>query len=117
MLLDLGRNTVVFYAHLQPHSLTVKVGDRVRAGQVLGRLGNSGSTTAPHLHLHVADTLLLEQSEGLPFVFRLFEVLGKTTAERAVGADSAGGPVNFAPKRRERELPLDGAVVRFGSTR
>ena len=39
-----------FYAHLQPGSLKVKVGDKVRRGQVLGLIGNSGNSTEPHLH-------------------------------------------------------------------
>jgi hypothetical protein len=44
-----------FYAHMRPGSLKVKVGDKVVTGQVLGVLGNSGNTDAPHLHFHVMD--------------------------------------------------------------
>ncbi|MGH6866310.1 MAG: M23 family metallopeptidase [Methyloceanibacter sp.] len=35
---------------MQPGSLKVKVGDKVTTGQLIGLLGNSGNTDAPHLH-------------------------------------------------------------------
>ena len=38
------------YYHLQPGSVRVEVGQRVRTGQKLGLLGNTGNTTGPHLH-------------------------------------------------------------------
>jgi len=39
------------YAHLQPGSLQVKKGQQVNHGQVLGLIGSSGNSTAPHLLL------------------------------------------------------------------
>src|SRR3954453_15429790 len=53
VVVDIGGGHFAFFAHLQPGSLTVQVGNRVRAGQVLGRLGNSGNSDFPHLHFHV----------------------------------------------------------------
>lgn len=49
--IDTGHETVVL-AHLRPGSLRVSPGDRVRPGQLLAEIGNSGNTTEPHLHLH-----------------------------------------------------------------
>lgn len=46
------RDVRVVLAHLRNGSVTVAVGDRVEAGEVVGRVGNSGQTTAPHLHIH-----------------------------------------------------------------
>lgn len=54
-----GGNHVVIYcqghsvhlAHMDPGSVAVAVGDRVMAGQLLGRVGNSGNTMMPHLHI------------------------------------------------------------------
>jgi murein DD-endopeptidase MepM/ murein hydrolase activator NlpD len=43
------------YAHLIPGSIAVEVGDRVRRGQLLGHCGNSGRSSAPHLHVHGQD--------------------------------------------------------------
>ncbi len=67
--LDLGGNRFAFYAHLQPGSIKAKVGDRVRKGQVLALLGNSGNSTEPHLHFQVTDGNSPLGSEGLPYVF------------------------------------------------
>jgi murein DD-endopeptidase MepM/ murein hydrolase activator NlpD len=54
VILDLGQGRYAFYAHLQPGSLRVNVGDKVRRGQVVGLVGNSGNSTEPHLHFHIA---------------------------------------------------------------
>src|SRR3712207_8545465 len=43
----------IFYAHLQRGSVEVEVGDEVQAGDQLGLLGNTGNSSAPHLHFHV----------------------------------------------------------------
>lgn len=45
-------SATVFLAHLKCGSILVKVGEQVRAGQTLARIGNSGNTTEPHLHVH-----------------------------------------------------------------
>jgi hypothetical protein len=46
------RGDSVVLAHMQPGSVTVRVGEPVKVGQLLGRVGNSGSTMEPHLHVH-----------------------------------------------------------------
>lgn len=47
-------NTVAWYGHLKKNSLTPKaVGDSVQEGEYLGKVGSSGSSTAPHLHFEV----------------------------------------------------------------
>ena len=76
-----GNRQVAYYAHLQPGSIRVKPGDRVRRGQSLGLLGNSGNSDLPHLHFHISDDSSLA-SEGLPYVFDSFETLGTAQIER-----------------------------------
>lgn len=51
VLLGCGDFEVVL-AHLKPGSVTVKPGAVVIAGDLLGRVGNSGNTSTPHLHIH-----------------------------------------------------------------
>ena len=70
--LDLGGDRYATYGHLRA-GLSVKAGDRVRVGQVLGAIGNSGHTTGPHLHFQITDGPDPIGSEGLPFVFASFE--------------------------------------------
>lgn len=116
--LDLGRGHYAFYEHLKHGSITVKRGDRVRSGQVIGRLGNSGSSSSgPHLHFHLADARSELAAEGLPYVFRNFEVVGAyegiqtfTTAERWKP------PVPAAAGRRSMELPGANTVIYFSGS-
>ena len=54
-LLVEGEPGVALYAHLRSGSLAVREGDRVDPGMLIGRVGNSGNTTMPHLHFHVMD--------------------------------------------------------------
>jgi len=106
VILDLGQGRYAFYAHLQPGSLRVKVGDQVRRGQVLGLVGNSGNSTEPHLHFHLSDANSPLGSEGLPYVFESFERQGQGWGWKAAGKDAA-------VEQRLREIPLQNAVVRF----
>jgi murein DD-endopeptidase MepM/ murein hydrolase activator NlpD len=84
--------------HLQPRSLRVAKGDRVRRGQVLGLVGNSGDSFLPHLHFHVSTEPGMT-GQGLPYLIEPFSII-----------DPSG-----APQLRARELPLDTMVVDFGS--
>jgi hypothetical protein len=45
----------IYLAHLMNGSIRVKAGEPVRKGQILGRVGNSGNTTEPHLHIHAEE--------------------------------------------------------------
>ncbi|MFC6721223.1 M23 family metallopeptidase [Halobacteriaceae archaeon SHR40] len=42
-------------AHLQENSVTVEPGQEVQRGEVVGRCGNSGNSTEPHLHFQLQD--------------------------------------------------------------
>jgi hypothetical protein len=114
IILDLGSGYFAFYAHLQPGSLRVKVGDRVRRGQILALLGNTGNSDAPHLHFHVADANSPLGSEGLPFVFESFETQGVVKSLDALfGRESWKPQPDAKPDKRRLELPIDNAVVSF----
>ncbi|WP_228991737.1 M23 family metallopeptidase [Streptomyces sp. DH8] len=70
VVLDLGGGVYAVYAHARRGSLRVKTGDRVRAGQEIGRVGNSGNTTEPHLHFHLMDGPDPDDARGAPFTWR-----------------------------------------------
>ncbi len=107
VVLDLGEGRYAFYAHLQPGSLRVRAGDRVRRGQVLGLVGNSGNSVGPHLHFHVGDRDSLNGCEGLPFVIDSFDVVGQWPEH------FKPTPAKIEPRRHEGEIPVKDAVVRF----
>lgn len=68
VVLDLGDGQFAYYAHLKPGSVRVKAGERVKRGQWLGQIGNSGDARWPHLHFQVTAGADILASEGLPFV-------------------------------------------------
>ncbi|MGW5635493.1 M23 family metallopeptidase [Streptomyces sp. NPDC003832] len=76
LVLDLGDGIHALYAHLHRGSLAVAEGDRVRAGQVLARCGNSGNSTEPHVHFQLMDGPDPDTARGLPFRWRNIGVPG-----------------------------------------
>ena len=82
VILDHGQGEFSLLAHLQPKSLKVKKGERVRAGQLLGLCGNSGNTSEPHVHYHLQNGPDPENADGLPAAFVGLSVDGQRV-ERA----------------------------------
>jgi murein DD-endopeptidase MepM/ murein hydrolase activator NlpD len=105
VIIDIGGGHYAFYAHLKPGSLRVKVGDRVTHGQVIGLVGNTGNSTEPHLHFHVSDYPSPLGSEGIPYRYDSFQIVGHcrtfTSCERTT------------PVTRHGEIPLANTLVRF----
>ena len=56
LVIDIGGGRYLMMGHPRQDSITVRVGDRVREGQPIARVGNSGHSSAPHLHIQ-AQTL------------------------------------------------------------
>ncbi|MEU8349907.1 M23 family metallopeptidase [Streptomyces sp. NPDC048845] len=70
LILDLGDGTYAAYAHLRKDSLAVRAGERVRAGQRLAEVGNTGNSTEPHLHFQLMDRPEPHTARGVPFRWR-----------------------------------------------
>ncbi|MFJ4046618.1 M23 family metallopeptidase [Microbacterium sp. NPDC089987] len=68
VLLHIG-DAVVALCHLQQHSLRVRVGEAVVAGQPLAGCGNSGNSTEPHLHLQAIDRPDVGLARAVPVTF------------------------------------------------
>jgi hypothetical protein len=62
------------FAHLQTGSITVSAGQSVKKGDVLGKVGHSGNSTAPHLHFQLMDSSDLHAAKGIPCVFEQYEL-------------------------------------------
>jgi hypothetical protein len=105
------------YAHLAPGSVAVKVGDRIAAGTVLGRLGNTGASLAPHLHVHVVNGPDAATSDGFPYTLNRFALAGQANVEELLAGikGEAGFPprIGLHPVMRQDELPLGFAIVDF----
>ena len=108
VILDIGRGAYAMYAHLKPGSLRVVVGARVKRGQVIGLLGNSGNSRAPHLHFQIQDTPVLS-SEGLPYAHKSFDLVGQCESE------FLGRCERKPPVTRRNEIPLSSMLVQFAS--
>jgi murein DD-endopeptidase MepM/ murein hydrolase activator NlpD len=108
VVVDLGEGHYAFYAHLQPGSLRVKLGERVRRGEVLGLVGNTGNSTEPHLHFHISNATSPLGAEGLPYALSSFEVLGHAGTEIGKSAKA---------EQETQAMPTEGEVVRFSATR
>ena len=84
VILDLGELRYAMYAHMQPGSIKVHKGDKVKLGQVIGLVGNTGNSIAPHLHFQVMDRPSSLASNGLPYEIQEFHVAGKTQGTEGV---------------------------------
>jgi hypothetical protein len=117
VVLDLGNGVYAFYAHLQKGSISVAIGDKVKRGQVLGKLGNTGNTSAPHLHFHLMDGPSVLGSSGIPYVIDSFDYDGQIPEQKfaaASGIEGNWGEARLAtPAPRHDEFPMDLAIIDF----
>ena len=97
--LDLGHGQFAHYMHLQPGSLRVKVGQRVRRGEAIALVGNSGSSFEPHLHFEVTTSPVTAEGEGLPYLLDEYEAV-----------------VDGVVVHRQHELPVRGTLVNFNAS-
>jgi hypothetical protein len=81
------------FAHLAPGSVAVSEGQAVATGQVIGRVGHTGNSTAPHLHFQLMDSLDPMSAKGVPCAFRSYEVLRNGAWEKVE---------NGIPRRADR---------------
>jgi hypothetical protein len=97
IVLDLGGQQFATYCHLQPGSLRAKVGDHVRSGQVLAKIGGSGDARQPHVHFQLQTSSNPLAGEGVPYLIDHYRV--KSAAD--------------VWQPRTHELPLGGMLVDF----
>ncbi len=93
VVIEHGNGEFSLLAHMQPKSLRVKTGDKVKGSAVIGRCGNSGNTSEPHIHYHLQDGPDMKTAEGLPAPFSKLIVDGKpvATAELMKGQSVSRG--------------------------
>jgi murein DD-endopeptidase MepM/ murein hydrolase activator NlpD len=117
-----GHTYYALHAHTKPGSVRMHVhlGEHLRPGEQVGALGNSGNSTAPHLHFQVMDRPSELASQGIPYEFNRFLLRGRATSESVVDDVLTGRPFTYAPgvrptRQRER-LPLYLDLINFPKT-
>jgi len=121
VVIDNGCGRFALYAHMKPGSVRVKVGDKVKAGQVLGLLGNSGNSDAPHLHFHISDTPSgsVLAAEGMPYHIESFQWAGKIPVPFSIMDIKGIGDIvrkkkpEIKPEERKNEVPLGYQIYNF----
>jgi hypothetical protein len=83
IVIQVAPGEFLFLCHLHPGSIRVKKGDQVKSGQVLARVGNSGNTSEPHLHIHLQDSPVEILAEGIPLYFHNYRA-GDQIVERGI---------------------------------
>ena len=109
----LGPHLYAMYAHLTPNSVKVKVGQRVRRGQRLASVGNSGNSSAPHLHFQLMSRNSPLGSNSIPYVFDHFDLAGRVTGSLLEVDETGGGPFVRNRSARRNQLPLSATVLDF----
>jgi hypothetical protein len=118
VILDLGDQRYALYGHMHRGSIQVRVGERVKMGRLIGLVGNSGNSVAPHLHFQVTDRSSSLAANGLPYEMRDFQVTGKTSGTKAFDeAEEKGTSLAITTmssvQPTKGALPLDQLIVSF----
>jgi hypothetical protein len=117
IVLDLGDGVFAFYAHLQKNSVLVSPGDHVKRGQLLGKLGNTGNTSGPHLHFHLMEGSSELGSNGIPYQIDHFALAGQVSAKQFEESKDLEGVWNQGllptPSPRHDQFPLDFNIIDF----
>jgi hypothetical protein len=118
VVIDIGGGLFMAYAHMQPGSISVEVGDGVKRGDPIGLVGNSGNSSAPHLHFHAMDGPSALSSEGVPYVLESFETTGEIPSTEIFDAlENTDEQIPVVPSASDGqnldELPPDRTIVNF----
>lgn len=74
IIIQYSENVYAALCHLQTNSVQVSVGQHVKKGDIVGRIGHSGNSFAPHLHFQLMDNMDISIANGLPCAFEQYEV-------------------------------------------
>lgn len=93
IIIDCGDNVFAALVHLQTGSIQVLVGQIVKKGEIIGRVGHSGNSFAPHLHFQLMDSSNIATAKGLPCAFEEYDLFKNNKWEKVT---------NGIPKDKDR---------------
>ncbi len=112
IVVEIAPHRYVLYAHMRPGSVQVKLGDGVHTGQILGHVGNTGSSVEPHLHMHIDDQPSFLAGNGVPYAFAQGEASGPVEANVSSPTEIHLGPIG--PEQPfKNDYPAVNALVTF----
>ena len=74
VIIKYSENVYAALCHLQTGSVQVSVGQMIKKGEVIGRVGHSGNSFAPHLHFQLMDSGDITVANGVPCAFEQYEI-------------------------------------------
>lgn len=74
IIIEYKENIYAALCHLQTGSIQVSVGQEIKKGDFIGRVGHSGNSFAPHLHFQLMDSCDIDTANGLPCAFEKYEI-------------------------------------------
>lgn len=77
ILIKHNNNEYSLIAHILKDSFKVKIGDFVKTGDILAKVGNSGNTEGPHIHFQVQDGINFYTSKSIPISFKNIKINSK----------------------------------------
>ena len=80
-------------AHFKQGSIKVKVGDKVKRGQVIGLCGNSGNSSEPHLHYHLQNTPIIQDGTGIKCFFENVIIIRNSKEQSRAGLSPVKGDI------------------------
>lgn len=109
VVIEIAKGRYAFYAHLRPGSNKhLHVGDYVKTGEVIGRIGNTGNTSEPHLHFHVVDGPSFVSANGVPYAFDTIYAYTNQWSDKKVKIDEAQRWIEL-----RNQLVLENTLVNF----
>ena len=110
VMLEIAPKVFAVYGHLQPGSLRVKVGDSVKVGATLAKIGNTGPSFGPHLHFGLLNRPDIFTGRSLPFVIDSYTLAGTVDIKASQGDTLAVTPNS---KQVRSAYPLYGGIQNF----
>jgi len=112
IVVEIAPRRYVLYAHMRPGTVQAKIGDMVKVGDILGHVGNTGSSTEPHLHMQIDDQPSFLAGNGVPYEFIQGIESGAVTADVSAPTAISFGPIG--PQRPfNNDYPAENALVTF----